>query len=179
MIIRNKKRLFYTQGDNGLFQSTDPFNKVTYNNEEWIIKAMGVQGFVKNSEDIFEIPEGRNTSIKIPAELLPKHPADGTEVTMNLRSDDSFVENEGWHIASAAYSDFLRRHEGMHVLYLEIGVGSNTPVIIKYPFWQMTNDNQKAVYVCLNYNEAFCLIQIQDRSVCIDGDSGEVIEQLK
>jgi len=97
---------------------------------------------------------------------------------MNLRADDSFVENDGWHAASAAYSDFLRRHEGQHILFLEIGVGANTPVIIKYPFWQMTNDNPKAVYACLNYNEALCPRQLEERSLCIDGDSGEVIEQL-
>ncbi len=99
-------------------------------------------------------------------------------MTMNLRSDDSFVEDEGWHMASAAYSDFIRRHKKMHVLYLEIGVGSNTPVIIKYPFWQMTNDNENAVYACLNYSEACCPRQIEDRSIVIDGDSGEVIKQL-
>ena len=125
--------LFYTQGDYGLFQSTDPSNRITFDNEEWVIKAMEAQGF---------------------------------------------VENDGWHAASAAYSDFLRRHEGQHILFLEIGVGANTPVIIKYPFWQMTNDNPKAVYACLNYNEALCPRQIEERSLCIDGDSGEVIEQL-
>ena len=97
---------------------------------------------------------------------------------MNLRSDDSFVEDEGWHRASAAYSDFLRRHENLHVLYLEIGIGMNTPVIVKYPFWQMTNDNPKAVYVCLNYNESYCPKQIESQSICIDGDSGDVIAHL-
>ncbi|MBQ4473668.1 MAG: hypothetical protein II930_05165, partial [Lachnospiraceae bacterium] len=78
----------------------------------------------------------------------------------------------------AAYSDYLRKHEGQHVLFLEIGVGMNTPVIIKYPFWQMANDNPRAVYACLNYNEAYCPEQIQERSLCIEGDSGEVIEAL-
>ena len=53
-----------------------------------------------------------------------------------------------------------------------------TPVIIKYPFWQMTDDNPKAFYACLNYSEAVCPKQIADRSVCIDGDSGEVIRLL-
>ena len=83
--------------------------------------------------------------------------------------------DEGWHRASAAYSDFLRRHENLHVLYLELGVGANTPVIIKYPFWQMTMENDKAVYACLNYGEAFCPGEIEDRSICIDGDIGEVL----
>jgi len=173
----DKKRLFYTQGDYGLFQSVDPSNRRTFDNEEWVMQAMEAQGFVRNAEGIFEMPAG-GVSIRIPTELIPKHPDDDSDVTMNLRADDSFAENEGWHAASAAYSDFLRRHEGLHVLFLEIGVGGNTPVIIKYPFWQMTNDNKNAVYACLNYSEAVCPNQIEDRSIVIPGDSGDVIKRL-
>ena len=173
----DKKRLFYTQGDYGLFQSTDPANRRTVDNEAWVMQAMEAQGFVKNTDGVFEMPES-GVSMKIPVSLIPKHPDDGSEVTMNLRADESFVEDEGWHAASAAYADFLRRHNGLHVLFLEIGVGGNTPVIIKYPFWQMTNDNKNAVYACLNYNEAVCPKQIEDRSIVIDGDSGTVIKQL-
>ena len=173
----DKKRLFYTQGDYGLFQSTDPANQRTVDNEAWVMQAMEAQGFIKNAQGIFEMPAG-GVSMTIPTALIPKHPDDGSDVTMNLRADDSFVEDEGWHRASAAYADFLRRHEGLHVLFLEIGVGGNTPVIIKYPFWQMTNDNKNAVYACLNYNEAVCPAQIEDRSIVIDGDSGAVIKQL-
>jgi hypothetical protein len=98
---------------------------------------------------------------------------------MNLRADDSFVEDEGWHRASAAYSDFIHRHDNMHTLFFEIGVGANTPVIIKYPFWQMTNDNPKAVYACLNYNEAFCPKQIEKQSICLDGDAGAILDLIK
>ena len=173
----DKKRLFYTQGDYGLFQSTDPANRRTVDNEAWVMQAMEAQGFIKNAQGIFEMPAG-GVSMTIPTALIPKHPDDGSDVTMNLRADDSFVEDDGWHRASAAYADFLRRHEGLHVLFLEIGVGGNTPVIIKYPFWQMTNDNKNAVYACLNYNEAVCPAQIEDRSIVIDGDSGAVIKQL-
>ena len=146
-------------------------------NEAWVMQAMEAQGFIKNAQGIFKMPAG-GVSMRIPTALIPKHPDDGSDVTMNLRADDSFVEDEGWHRASAAYADFLRRHEGLHVLFLEIGVGGNTPVIIKYPFWQMTNDNKKAVYACLNYNEAVCPAQIEDRSIIIDGDSGTVLKQL-
>ena len=173
----DKKRLFYTQGDYELFQSTDPENRVIFDNEAWVMQAMEAQGFIKNAQGIFEMPAG-GVSMRIPTLLIPKHPDDGSDVTMNLRADNSFVEDEGWHRASAAYADFLRRHEGQHVLFLEIGVGGNTPVIIKYPFWQMTNDNRSAVYACLNYNEAVCPVQIEDRSIVIDGDSGAVIKQL-
>ena len=174
----DKKRLFYTQGDYGLFQSVDPAIRKTYDNEEWVMKAMEAQGFVRNAEGIFDLPEEGSISMRIPTELIPKCPDDGSDVTMNLRADDSFVEDEGWHRASAAYGDYLRRHERLHVLFLEIGIGMNTPVICKYPFWQMTNDNPKAVYACLNFNVAYCPVQIEKQSVCINGDSGDVIRQL-
>ena len=174
----DKKRLFYTQGDYGLFQSVDPAIRKTYDNEEWVMKAMEAQGFARNEEGIFDLPEEGSISMRIPSELIPKCPDDGSDVTMNLRADDSFVEDEGWHRASAAYADFLRRHERLHVLFLEIGIGMNTPVICKYPFWQMTKDNPKAVYACLNFNDAYCPVEIEKQSVCIDGDSVEVIERL-
>ena len=174
----DRKRLFYTQGDYGLFQSTDPANRQTFDNQAWVEQAMEAQGFIRNAEGFFEMPADGRVLMAIPSSLIPKHPADGSNVIMNLRSDESFVENEGWHAASAAYADFLQKHGGMHVLFLEIGVGENTPVIIKYPFWQMTNDNPKAVYACLNYDEAVCPEQIKDRSILVNGDSGEVIREL-
>lgn len=175
----DKSRLFYTQGDYGLFQNVDGRNGKTYDNEEWVMKAMEAQGFVKDAEGVFQVPEGGGLKMSIPEGLIPKCPDDGSDVTMNLRADDTFVEDEGWHRASAAYADFLEAHEGMHVLYLELGVGANTPVIIKYPFWQMTMVNEKAVYACLNYGEAFCPEAIEDRSICIDGDIGDILSRLK
>ena len=132
-----KKRLFYTQGDYGLFQSINSSNNRTYDNEEWVMKAMEAQGFISDEDGVFQLPEDGKISMRIPSELIPKCPDDGSDVVTNLRADDSFVEDEGWHRASAAYSDFIRRHEKLHVLYLELGVGANTPMIIKYPFWQL------------------------------------------
>lgn len=174
-----KKRLFYTQGDYGLFQSVNPSIRKTYDNEEWVIKAMETQGFIRDENGVFQVPENGELKMKIPTSLIPRCPEDGSDVTMNLRADDSFVEDEGWRRASAAYADFLRRHENLHVLYLELGVGANTPVIIKYPFWQMTKANDKAVYACLNYGEAFCPGEIEDRSICIDGDIGTLLTEIK
>lgn len=174
----DKKRLFYTQGDYGLFQSVNPSIRKTYDNEEWVMQAMEAQGFIKDAEGVFHIPQS-GVVMKIPAALIPKSMDDGSPLTMNLRADDSFVEDEGWHRASAAYSDFIRRHENLHTLYFEIGVGANTPVIIKYPFWQMTNDNPKAVYACLNYNEAFCPKQIEKQSICLDGDAGVILDLIQ
>lgn len=174
----DKKRLFYTQGDYGLFQSVNHRIQKTYDNEEWVMKAIEAQGFVKDENGVYQPPVDSDLKMRIPTDLIPKCPDDNSDMTMNLRSDDSFVEDEGWHIASAAYADFLRRHENMRVLYLEIGVGANTPVIIKYPFWQMTLSNDNATYACLNYNEAFCPVEIQLQSICINGDANEIIKEL-
>lgn len=174
----DKKRLFYTQGDYGLFQSMNPDIQKTYDNEEWVMKAMKAQGFVKDETGVFQVPEDHGITMRIPTEQIPKCPDDGSDVTMNLRADDSFVEDEGWHRASVAYSDFLRRYERLHVLYLELGVGANTPSIVKYPFWQMTMANEKAVYACLNFGEAFCPREIERRSVCVDADIGQVLQNL-
>ncbi|MBQ8052774.1 MAG: hypothetical protein IJ198_03055 [Lachnospiraceae bacterium] len=174
----DKKRLFYTQGDYGLFQSVNPAIRKTYDNEEWVMKAMEAQGFILDEAGVFQLPEDGKINMRIPSELIPKCPNDGSDVAMNLRADDSFVEDGGWHRASAAYSDFIRRHEGLHVLYLELGVGANTPVIIKYPFWQMTMTNDRAVYACLNYGEAFCPGEIEDRSICVDGDIGTLLTEI-
>ena len=174
----DKKRLFYTQGDYGLFQSVNPRIQKTYDNEEWDMKAMEAQGFVKDADGIYQIPQS-GVAMTIPTDLIPKCPDDGSDVTTNLRADDSFVEDEGWHKASAAYSDFIHRHRSLHTLYLEIGVGANTPVIIKYPFWAMTAEDPKAVYACLNYKEAFCPKQIETQSICIDGDADTVLSALR
>ena len=174
----DKKRLFYTQGDYGLFQSINSRRCKTYDNEEWVRRAMAAQGFVSDSDGVYQVPENGALSMRIPTELIPKCPDDGSDMTMNLRSDDTFVEDDGWHRASAAYSDFLRRHENLHVLYLELGVGANTPVIVKYPFWQMTMANEKAVYACINYGEAFCPGEIEKRSICIDSDIYKVVQKI-
>lgn len=172
-----KDRLFYTQGDYGLFQSVRSSQKRTYDNEDWVMKALEAQGFVRAGNGKWEVPQDRKILMQIPEELIPRDPQGGP-VTMNLRADESFVEDEGWHRASAAYSDFLHRHAGLHVLFLELGVGSNTPVIIKYPFWQMTASNPLAVYACINYGEAYCPREIEAQSICIEADIGEVLDKL-
>lgn len=175
----DKSRLFYTQGDYGLFQSVNRNLQKTYDNEEWVYRAMAAQGFVKDEHGEFRVPDDGNISMRIPRELIPRCPDDGSDVVMNLRSDDSFVEDAGWHRASAAYHDFLKKHESSHVLYLELGVGGNTPVIIKYPFWQMTLANGKAVYACLNFSEAGCPAEIAARSICISDDIGRILSAIK
>ena len=174
----DKKKLFCTQGDYGLFQTIDGANKKTYDNEEWVMKALKAQGFVKDENGIYQVPVDKKLSMSIPKELIPKCLDDGSSVTMNLRSDDYFVEDEGWHKASNAYYEFLKKYEGKNVLFLELGVGSNTPIIIKYPFWAMTMENDKAFYACINYKEAFCPLEIKNRSICIDSDIGDAFVLL-
>ena len=175
----DKKKLFYTQGDFGLFQSVNPQIQKTYDNEEWVMKAMEAQGFVKDKNGVFSIPEGGEILMRIPAELIPKCPDDGSDMTNNLRIDSSFVEDEGWYVAAEKYSEFLEKHKNNHVLFLELGVGANTPVIVKYPFWYMAMENKKAVYACVNYQEAFCPNELEERSICIDGDIGEVLKEIQ
>ena len=175
----DKKRLFYTQGDYGLFQSVKPENRKTYDNREWVMKAMEAQGFVKDSVGVYQVPKDGKILMRLPEELIPKCPDDGSDVVMNLRIDDSFVEDEGWNRASDTYARFLIEHENTHVLYLELGVGANTPVIIKYPFWHMVLTNEKSVYACINYGEAFCPRKLEERSICIDDDICEVIQELE
>lgn len=171
----DKKRLFYTQGDYGLFQSADGRDGKTYDNEDWVLEAMRVEGFIKNEEGIFVPPEDGELLMRLPSDLVPCTP-DGSPVSMNLRSDDTFVEDDGWHRASAAYADFLRRHEGLHVLFLELGVGANTPVIIKYPFWALAMKNENATYACVNYGEAYCPVELEHRSILLNGDIADILK---
>ncbi|MCH5264593.1 MAG: Sir2 silent information regulator family NAD-dependent deacetylase [Lachnospiraceae bacterium] len=157
----DKKRLFYTQGDYGLFQCSEPCCQETFENEK------EVREMVERQEDM-----------RIPSELLPVCPHCGRPMTMNLRSDNSFVEDEGWHRAAERYENFLRTRKHMPILFLELGVGYNTPGIIKYPFWQMTAGNPKATYACINAKEAVCPDEIRGQAICIDGDIGTVLKDL-
>ena len=157
----DKQRLFYTQGDYGLFQCSVPCHDSTYDNEATVRQMLAAQ-----------------KDTRIPTELIPRCPRCGEPMSMNLRTDDSFVQDEGWYRAAERYNDFLRAHAGGNVLFLELGVGYNTPGIIKYPFWRMTMDNHKAVYAVLNLGQATAPKEIAARSICIDADIGDTLEQL-
>ena len=157
----DKHRLFYTQGDYGLWQCSEPCHQKTYDNEK-TVRAM------------FE----QQKDMRVPSELVPHCPVCGKPMSMNLRADDTFVEDEGWYKAAERYDEFLRRHEGLHILFLELGVGMNTPVIIKYPFWKMTYANPRSVYACLNFGEAYAPDEIAQQSVLINGDIREILEKI-
>ena len=158
----DKKRLFYTQGDYGLFQCSEPCCQETFDNESIIFEML------KQQKDM-----------KIPTELLPVCPHCGKPLTMNLRSDDKFVEDKGWHHAAERYENFLRTRANEKILFLELGVGYNTPVIIKYPFWQMTAKNPNATYACINKGQAICPQEIERQSICVNAGIGEVLSLIK
>ena len=157
----DKKRLFYTQGDYGLFQCSEPCCQETFENEA-IIREM----------------TARQENMKIPSELLPVCPHCGRPMAMNLRADDRFVEDEGWHRAAERYENFLRTRSGQKILFLELGVGYNTPGIIKFPFWQMTAQNPKAVYACINQGQAAAPQEIAGQAICLSGDIGDFLKEL-
>lgn len=156
-----KERLFYTQGDYGLFQCARGCHLKTYDNEELIRNMVAQQ---KN--------------MKIPTSLVPRCPVCGAPMTVHLRIDDTFVQDAGWYAAQVRYEDFIRRQQDAHILYLELGVGNNTPVIIKYPFWRMTAQNQNAVYACVNNGETACPGQIAQQAILLHADIGEVLAAL-
>ncbi len=172
-----KERLFYTQGDYGLFQHADGSGGVTYDNENVVTAMMEAQGFVRDGQGIFRMPADSTPRMEVPEELIPRGP-NGEKMTMNLRSDDTFVEDAGWRDASDRYYRYLQDCRGRRTLFLEIGVGNNTPVIIKYPFWHMTWQNPLATYACINFDDAVCPLEIADRSVCLTGDAADVIRRL-
>ena len=178
----DKKRLFYTQGDYGLFQCCVPCHKKTYDNEEIVRKMLISQGFGfkdsenrKDGEIIF--PENP-LKMEIPSELVPHCPVCGKPMSMNLRCDGTFVEDDGWHKAARRYQDFLEKHKNARTLFLELGVGGNTPGIIKYPFWNLTYKNKNAFYASLNMEKEEIPIEIKARSVLIKGDIFRTIEKL-
>ncbi len=157
----DKSRLFYTQGDYGLFQCSEPCCQETFDNAD-TIKAMMEQ----------------QSDMRIPSALIPRCPHCGKPMTMNLRSDDRFVEDEGWHAAAGRYAGFLQSHGETPMLFLELGVGYNTPGIIKYPFWQMTAEDPQSIYACVNFGAADCPREIEAQSICIDQDIGQVLRDL-
>lgn len=157
----DKKRLFYTQGDYGLWQCSVPCHDKTYDNESEVMQML------ENQKDL-----------RICSESIPHCPKCGKPMSMNLRCDSTFVQDVGWHAALKRYEDFVRRHSHLKTVYLELGIGGNTPVIIKYPFWQMTAQNPDATYACINLGEADCPHDIKKQSVCINMDIGKAIDLL-
>jgi NAD-dependent SIR2 family protein deacetylase len=174
----DKHRMFYTQGDYGLFQCSQPCHNDTYDNGEMVKNMVEAQGFTVSEDGTLCLPEDGVLGTTIPADLVPHCPRCGKPMSMNLRADNTFVEDEGWHIHAGYYSEFLRRHRNVKTLFLELGVGFNTPTIVKYSFWNMVNERPDAVYACLNYGEAFAPDEIAGKSICINDDIGNILEKI-
>ena len=157
----DKAKLFYTQGDYGLWQCSTPCHNKTYDNEEKVRMMIEMQ-----------------KDMKIPSHLVPYCPVCKKPMTMNLRIEDTFVQDEGWEQAKERYSDFLEKYKYSKIMFLELGVGSNTPGIIKYPFMQMTIQNENAMYVTINKQNSYLPKAIKDRSVQIQGDIAEILNNF-
>ena len=173
-----QKRLFYTQGDYGLWQCSEPCHQQTYDNEDAVRKMVLAQGFTIGENGKLLPPAEGGAARTVPTELIPRCPRCGKPMKMNLRSDETFVEDEGWHLAAERYEIFLRSRRGK-ILFWELGVGYNTPAIIKFPFWSMTAKHPDAVYACVNNGQAACPAEIGDRAICINSDIGKVLLELK
>lgn len=158
----DKQRLFYTQGDYGLWQCAKPCHQKTYDNEAAVRQMMREQ-----------------KDRRVPTALLPRCPRCGSPMSMNLRADATFVQDDGWHAAAQRYSEYVERKRGQPLLMLELGVGGNTPGIIKYPFWRYTHERPEARYACVALQDAYCPPQIAERCLCLDADIGEVLAQLR
>ena len=158
----DKARLFYTQGDYGLFQCSVPCHRRTYDNEDVILKMVAEQ-----------------KDMRVPSALIPRCPKCGEPMTMNLRSDDTFIEDLGWNEAASRYVNWVQAHEGQKLLLLELGVGTNTPAVIKYPFWKLTAQYPDFTYVCVNSGETECPKQIEDRAVIVNADIADLIDALQ
>lgn len=174
----DKKRLFYTQGDYGLFQCSTPCHYETYDNEENIRKMVISQGFeIRNGELIK--PEGIVLKMAVPSEFVPKCPKCSRPMSMNLRSDNTFVQDAGWDEAAKRYERFFKDNKHKRNVFLELGVGYNTPGIIKYPFWQYTCNQKDAFYVCINKGQVDIPSEIKEKAICVDADISRVIIDMK
>lgn len=156
-----KDRLFYTQGDYGLWQCSVPCHAKTYDNYATVKRMVEEQH-----------------GMRVPSGLVPYCPVCGEPMGMNLRADNTFVEDEGWHEAARRYRSFIAAHTTGRVLFLELGVGANTPGIIKYPFWRSVFDNGDATYACVNLGETYAPPEIRTRSILIDDDIDAVLNGL-
>lgn len=157
----DKERLFYTQGDYGLFQCSKACHKKTYVNESIINKMIDFQH-----------------EFKVPSWLVPHCPKCGEPLAVNLRVDQYFVEDNGWQDAQKRYQNFLEKNKKKDILFLELGVGYNTPVIIKYPFWRMTYQNHKATYIYVNQEQLAIPDEIQEQTIDLQGDIQQIVAKI-
>ena len=159
----DKERIFEVQGSYSKLQCSIPCHNKLYYNEE-LVKEM-----ISNID----------ADLKIPTELVPKCPICGENMSVNLRCDDTFVEDDGWYISQKNYDDFIINNSNKKVLLLEFGIGFNTPGIIRFPFEQMTYLHSN--FRLIRFNDKFPEVskEIKDRSMEVTDSIGEVIELVK
>lgn len=176
----DKGRLYYMQGDYGLFQCSRPCCQKTWDNFDQMRAMVEAEGFGIGNGGALVLPNPSALKTVIPTELVPTCPECGAPATTNLRVDDRFVEDDGLRRARNRYYDYLESHmaSGKRILFLELGVGFNTPVVIKYPFWQMTARSNNAIYACMNMGGASVPKEIGSRSICINDDINEALTRL-
>ena len=174
----DKRRLFYTQGDYGLWQCSLPCHRSTYDNRETVREMVLAQGFAIAGDGELTVPDGAKLRMSVPTALVPRCPRCGRPMAMNLRADDTFVEDEGWRAHAALYRDYLEAHRESKALFLDLGIGANTPAIVKVPFMRMTLEWPDATYACVNRGEAFAPVEIREKAICVDGDIGGTLTRL-
>ena len=174
----NKQRLFYTQGDMGLWQCSTPCHQSTYDNENNVRQCLLSQGFTFDQEGELIVPDESNLKMQVPTELVPLCPKCGKPMRDHLRSDSQFVQDEGWYAAQTRYNAFVKNHTKGKVLYLDLGSGGNTPIIFKIPFMRMVHQNPEAIYATINLGEAITTEEIADRSICLNADIGAAVSAL-
>ncbi|MEE8807749.1 MAG: Sir2 silent information regulator family NAD-dependent deacetylase [Lactimicrobium sp.] len=174
----DKQKLCYTQGDFGVLQCSVPCHEETYDDKQLLQKMIAAQGYVQDDQGHFQAPKDHPVKMEIPSELIPHCPKCGAEMDFDLFWDNRFVRDKGWHIAHARYESWLKKHQNEHILFLELGVGFNSPGVIKYPFWQMTADNKNAIFATIDLNQPCTWNQIEDRSIVIQADLDQAIKDL-
>lgn len=155
------KRIFATQGDYGAIQCEKACHPKIY-----------------NAKKQFYAMDKARQNCMIPSYMVPKCPVCGGNMTMHLRSDNYFVEDENWHNMASHYIDFLEKMHGKKGVLLELGVGFNTPAIIRFPFEKMTYENSNLSLIRLNLNEAMVPEILEDRVIGIGGDMSKTISDL-
>ena len=158
----DEKRIFATQGDYGKIQCQKACHPKTY-----------------DAKDLFRKMDKARRDCLIPSELVPKCPVCGGNMAMNLRCDNYFVEDEAWHEAADRYAGFLEQHKDKKVVLLELGVGFNTPIIIRFPFEKMVRENSSYSLIRMNMDEAVVPESFGKRAIGIGGDMAKAITDIR
>lgn len=155
------KRTFCVQGDYSFLQCANACHPKLYYNEELVSEMIK-----------------KTTDCKIPAELVPHCPVCGGAMDVNLRKDGYFVEDENWELSNKRYSAFLKKAGQGKITLLELGVGFNTPGVIRYPFENLTYRNESASLIRLNKNHPLGPAENEKRTISFTEEMDTVINTL-